>query len=100
DHRRVVIHVILVVAAMIAASTALVGPVTFLGLMVANLAYTLVGHRHGRSIPAAVTLAVLTLVGGQLLLQRVLGFSTELPVVIEFVGGLFFLLLVLTGKAR
>ena len=40
--------------AMVAASTALVGPVTFFGLVVANLAYGAVGHRHLRSIPAAI----------------------------------------------
>lgn len=100
DHRRLVIHVIIAVAAMVAASTALVGPVMFLGLLVANLSYAAVGHRHERSVPAAVAIGTLTLVGGQLILDRLLGFGTELPVVIEFVGGLFFLVLILTGRAR
>lgn len=100
EHRRIVMHVIVVIAALVAASTALVGPVTFFGLIVANLAYGAVGHRHLRSIPAAIAIGVIALVGGQLILDRVLGFSTELPVVIEFVGGLFFIILVLTGRAR
>lgn len=100
EHRRVVMHVVLAIAVMVAASTALVGPVTFFGLLVANLAYGAVGHRHLRSIPAAIAIGVITLVGGQFILDRVLGFSTELPVVIEFVGGLFFIALVLTGRAR
>ncbi len=100
DHRRVVLHVIIAISAMVAASTALVGPVTFLGLIVANLAYGAVGHRHVRSIPAAIAIGALALVGGQLILDRVLGFATELPVVIEFVGGVFFLILILTGRAR
>ncbi|MCT9000965.1 iron chelate uptake ABC transporter family permease subunit [Microbacterium memoriense] len=100
EHRRTVMHVVVVVAALVAASTALVGPVTFFGLIVANLAYGAVGHRHLRSIPAAIAIGAVALVGGQLILDRVLGFSTELPVVIEFAGGLFFIILVLTGKAR
>jgi iron complex transport system permease protein len=100
DHRRVVMHVIAAIAAMVAASTALVGPVTFFGLIVANLAYGAVGHRHHRSIPAAIAIGVIALVAGQLILARMLGFGTELPIVIEFVGGLFFIILVLTGKAR
>ncbi|MFB8388351.1 iron chelate uptake ABC transporter family permease subunit [Microbacterium sp. NPDC055910] len=100
EHRRIVMHVIVVIAALVAASTALVGPVTFFGLIVANLAYGIVGHRHRRSIPAAVAIGAIALVGGQFLLARVLGFATELPVVIEFVGGLFFIVLVLTGRAR
>lgn len=100
EHRRTVMHVVVVVAALVAASTALVGPVTFFGLIVANLAYGAVGHRHLRSIPAAIAIGAVALVGGQLILDRVLGFSTELPVVIEFAGGVFFIILVLTGKAR
>lgn len=100
DHRRVVMHVIVAIAAMVAASTALVGPVTFFGLIIANLAYGAVGHRHLRSIPASIAIGVIALVGGQLILDRVLGFGTELPIVIEFVGGIFFIVLVLTGKAR
>jgi iron complex transport system permease protein len=100
EHRRVVMHVIVAIAAMVAASTALVGPVTFFGLIVANLAYGAVGHRHLRSIPASIAIGVIALVGGQLILARLLGFGTELPIVIEFVGGLFFITLVLTGRAR
>jgi iron complex transport system permease protein len=100
DHRRVVMHVVVVIAVMVAASTALVGPVTFFGLIAANLAYGAVGHRHLRSVPAAISIGVIALVGGQLILARVLGFGTELPIVIEFVGGLFFIVLVLTGRAR
>lgn len=99
-HRRVTMHVIVVIAVLVATSTALVGPVTFFGLLVANLAYGLVGHRHLLSIPAAIAAGVIALVGGQLILDRLLGFSTELPVVIEFVGGLFFIILVITGRAR
>ncbi|OOB89939.1 iron chelate uptake ABC transporter family permease subunit [Rathayibacter sp. VKM Ac-2630] len=100
EHRRVVLHTIVAIALMVAASTALVGPVTFFGLIVANVAYGAVGHRHARSVPAAVAIGVVALVGGQLVLDRVLGFGTELPVVVEFVGGVLFILLVLTGRAR
>lgn len=100
EHRRVVMHAVVAIAAMVAASTALVGPVMFFGLIVANLAYGAVGHRHLRSIPASIAIGAIALVGGQLVLDRVLGFGTELPVVIEFVGGVFFIILVLTGRAR
>ena len=72
----------------------------FFGLLAANLAYSLVGHRHRHSIPAVIAVGVIALVGGQLVLDRVLGFGTELPVVIEFLGGVLFIILVLTGRAR
>ena len=99
-HRAVVMHTVVAIAVMVAASTALVGPVAFFGLLAANLAYSVVGHRHHHSIPAVIAVGVIALVGGQLVLDRVLGFGTELPVVIEFLGGVLFIILVLTGRAR
>ncbi|MCL3861030.1 iron chelate uptake ABC transporter family permease subunit [Actinotalea sp. K2] len=101
DHRRAVTGVLVVVAVMVSVSTALVGPVTFFGLLVANLAYQLSGtHRHRAVLPVAVLLAVLCLVGGQVVLERVLGYDTALSVVIEFLGGLMFLTLLLRGSRR
>ncbi|WP_261165333.1 iron chelate uptake ABC transporter family permease subunit [Microbacterium sp. Marseille-Q6965] len=101
NHRRTVMILFLVVSVMIAASTALVGPILFFGLIVANLAYSYAGSfRHVWTVPAAVLLGVLCLVGGQLLLEQVLDFGATLSTIIEFVGGLFFLFLVLRKGAR
>nr|WP_206611635.1 iron chelate uptake ABC transporter family permease subunit [Bordetella avium] len=84
------------VAVLVAVATALVGPVTFLGLLVSNLAYqSMASDRHAQTVPAAVLWGVIFLVGGQTLLERVLGLGTTVSVVIEFVGGLLFLILIL-----
>jgi iron complex transport system permease protein len=100
DHRRVVNQALLAVAVLVAVATALVGPITFLGLLVANLARQLLGtHRHAWSIPAAGLLAVIALVGGQLVLEQVLGFTSSLSIVINFVGGIVFIAL-LTREPR
>lgn len=101
DHRRVVMTLFGVVSVMVAASTALVGPILFFGLIVANLAYSFAGSfRHGWTLPAAVLIGMVCLLGGQLVLDRVLGFGGTLSTVIEFAGGLFFLYLVLRKGAR
>jgi iron complex transport system permease protein len=101
DHRRVVLTLFAVVSVMVAASTALVGPVFFLGLIVANLAYSCVGSsRHAWTVPAAVLIGVVCLLGGQLVLERALGLGGTLSTVIDFAGGLFFLYLVLRKGAR
>lgn len=101
DYRRVVTGVLLIVAVLVSVSTALVGPVTFLGLLVANLAYMLIpSHRHALILPAAVLISIITLVGGQLVLERIFAFDTALSIVIEFVGGLFFIFLLVRGLAR
>jgi iron complex transport system permease protein len=100
DHRRSVLVILLMIAVMVSVSTALVGPITFFGLLVANLAYLVAGSsRHAVVIPVAALLAVITLVGGQLVLERIFAFDTSLSVIIEFLGGLVFLLL-LVGSTR
>ncbi|SEE98808.1 iron chelate uptake ABC transporter family permease subunit [Ruania alba] len=101
DHRRVVMGLFAIVSVMVAASTSMVGPILFFGLIVANLAYSYVGSfRHRFTLPAAVGLGMVCLVGGQLVLERVFGFGGALAMIIEFAGGLFFLYLVLRKGAR
>jgi iron complex transport system permease protein len=96
DHARVVNRLMMVIAVLVAISTALVGPITFFGLLVANLAYQFMPtYRHRYLVPAAVLISVIALVGGQLLVERVFTFSTNLSVIINFVGGIYFLYLLL-----
>jgi iron complex transport system permease protein len=99
-HGRVVTQLLFVVAVLVSASTALVGPIAFFGLLVANLAYIAVGHRHRRSLVAAALIAVVAVVGGQAFLEHVLKHGTVLGVIIEFTGGLVFLLLLMRGAYR
>ncbi|WP_294928365.1 iron chelate uptake ABC transporter family permease subunit [uncultured Paracoccus sp.] len=101
NYRRAVIAILMIVSVLVAVSTALVGPVTFFGLLVASLAHGLVGNsRHRYVLPAAVLLAVICLVGGQTLMERVFAFDTALSIIIEFVGGITFIILVIRGAAR
>ncbi|WP_277884145.1 iron chelate uptake ABC transporter family permease subunit [Paroceanicella profunda] len=101
DHRRTVLGCLAVVSVLVSVSTALVGPVTFLGLLVANLAWMLVrSHRHALVIPAAVLIAAICLVGGQAVLEHGFGMATALGILMEFFGGLFFLFLLLRGALR
>ncbi|MET3587893.1 iron complex transport system permease protein [Pseudorhizobium tarimense] len=101
DHRRITMTVLALVAIFVSVSAALVGPVTFFGLLVANLAYILMPTaKHRYVLPAAILLAVICLVGGQTILERVFAFDTALSIVIEFAGGLFFIFYLLRGHAR
>lgn len=95
-----VLRLMVVMCAMVAISTALVGPVTFFGLLVANMAYQWMGtRRHQWVLPAVVLWGCVLLLAGQVVLERVLGFNSALSVVVEFVGGLVFIyLLMRKGK--
>ena len=96
DHDRLVLGGLALVAALVAVSTALVGPVTFLGLLAASLARAaLPDSRHALLIPAAALIGATILVVGQTLFERVLGLQSALGMVVEFLGGLLFLALVL-----
>jgi len=100
-HRQVVTAVLALVSVLVSVSTALVGPVAFFGLLVVHLAYRLMPtQRHAVLLPAASLLAVITLVAGQWALERLFAFGTALSIVIEFAGGLLFLILLLKGSAR
>lgn len=91
----VVRQCLLIGTLLVCVSTALVGPITFLGLIVAALAHQIGGTgRHAVVLPMAGLLGVLLLVGGQAILEQLFGLNTVLSVIIEFVGGIVFIWLV------
>ena len=92
---------LLLMAAMVSVSTALVGPITFLGLLTASLARQVTGtHRHAVLIPASAIIGALILVAGQFVFERLLGSQSALAVIVELFGGLLFLVLVLKRRRR
>ena len=101
DYKATVLKLLVIMAVLVSVSTALVGPVTFFGLLVVSLAHALAGDgRHRHILPASILIAVICLVGGQTLMERVFSFGTALSIIIEFLGGLVFIGLILRGAAR
>ncbi|MFD4829553.1 iron chelate uptake ABC transporter family permease subunit [Streptomyces uncialis] len=91
-HKRELTVMLLLVSLLIAMSTALAGPMTFFGFVTAMLAYQFAGtHRHAVVLPMAFLIGLLTLVGGQFVMEHVFYASGMLTVVIEFLGGAVFL---------
>lgn len=101
DYKREMLIALAAISSMVAAATALVGPVLFFGLLVANLGYLLVNtRRHAIAMAASSLLGIVALVGGQLILARVFSFNTALSVIIEFLGGIAFLWLLLYSARK
>ena len=100
DHRRELTVTLVMIAVLMSVSTALVGPLTFFGFIIATLAYQLAGDwRHQATVPMAVLIGIITLAGGQMLINtNVFGTNVMLTVVIEFCGGLLFLAVLLFRK--
>lgn len=83
-------------AVLIAVATALVGPITFFGLIVANLSYQFFkSYKHSVILTGAIVISVIALVGGQWVVERIFTFNTTLSVIINFIGGIYFIYLLL-----
>ncbi|RAL24056.1 iron chelate uptake ABC transporter family permease subunit [Thermoflavimicrobium daqui] len=96
DYDYVVKRLLIIVSILISISTALVGPITFLGLLVANVAYEFFKtYQHKYLIFGSILISIVALVGGQLIVERVFTFSTTLSVIINFIGGIYFIYLLL-----
>ncbi|MEL3962717.1 iron chelate uptake ABC transporter family permease subunit [Lysinibacillus endophyticus] len=96
NYDKIVLKVLVLSSILIATSTALVGPVTFLGLIVSNLAYQfMVTYKHSILITAASLISIIALVGGQFLVLHVFNLNTTISVIINFVGGIYFIYLLL-----
>ncbi len=99
DHRRFVRQVMLAAVLLVAVSTALVGPITFLGLIIAAIAGLVTGSgKHRHLLPMAGALGAAVLVAGQAILEHGFGMGTVLSVIIEFVGGIVFIVLVVRSS--
>lgn len=96
DYDYVVKRLLLVVAVLVSVATALIGPITFLGLLVVNLAYEfLKTYRHRYLIAGSVLISITALAAGQLIVKEVFTFSTTLSVIVNFIGGIYFIYLLL-----
>jgi len=95
-------YYLIIIAVLVSSSTALVGPATFLGLIVTNITYQLVRrHKHIQVIPVCMLISVISVVLGQFLVSRVFNLATNLSVIINFIGGLYFIyLLVFNSRER
>lgn len=84
------------VAILVSVSTALVGPVTFLGILVVNLTHELIkSYKHTELMIVAILISIIALVGGQFVVERILNFNSTISIIINFIGGIYFIRLLL-----
>ncbi|TQR21528.1 iron chelate uptake ABC transporter family permease subunit [Psychrobacillus vulpis] len=96
NYDKIVKSMLVLSAILIATSTALVGPITFFGLIVANLSYQYFNtYKHSVLIVGASLMSLVALIGGQWIVERIFTFDTTLSVIINFIGGIYFIYLLL-----
>lgn len=101
NYRREVRIALITSSVLVACATALVGPLTFYGLLVVNITiFALRSMRMRELLIGAAAIGTLVLVGGQAVLEHVLNQSTVLPVILEFCGGALLLILIVKEAKR
>lgn len=99
DYDTCIRRLLLGVTLCIAIATAMVGPVSFLGLIIANLSRQLLKtYRHTQLILGSTLFGMVVLVGGQLIVEHLYSYQVPVSVFITVGGGLYFLYLLLTQK--
>jgi len=99
DYDRCVRRLLLGVTLCIAVATAMVGPISFLGLIIANLSRQLLKtYRHTQLILGSALFGMIVLVGGQLLVEHAYSYTIPVSVFITVGGGVYFLYLLLTNR--
>lgn len=89
NYQKISKHLMIIIAILTSISTALVGPITFLGLLVVNITYELFKTaKH----------SILALLGGVFFVSRIFDYNTTISVIINFLGGIYFIYLVLKGN--
>lgn len=90
--KRLQTYILFVVSVLVAVSTALVGPITFLGFITANMVYQLLNtYKHHALFLISSILSVLLLIGGQFFVEQLFHLNTTVSVIVEFVGGVYFI---------
>ena len=99
DYNRSIRRLLLGVTLCIAVATAMVGPISFLGLIIANLSRQLLKtYRHTQLILGSALFGMLVMVAGQAVVEHVFSYSIPISVFITVGGGVYFLYLLLANK--
>lgn len=91
--------VIVIVIIMTSLSTILVGPLQFLGFMIANLTYQLTKeYKHGVLWLFSAVLGLVIVLAAQLIVERIFLLTIPISVFIEGIGGVLYLILLVKGE--
>ncbi len=101
DYDKMVKKILIVVVLLTSVATALVGPITFLGLLVVNISRQFISsYKHSVLGVVTILISIIALIGGQLLVEQLMNFGVSVSVIINFIGGIYFIYLVMKERNR
>ena len=96
NYKALAISTLVLISVLMAVSTALVGPMTFLGFLVATLAYQFADtYDHRYLFPMAAAIGFVVLAGAYFIMNHVFYAQGVVSIIIELVGGSVFLFVIL-----
>ncbi|WP_225744315.1 iron chelate uptake ABC transporter family permease subunit [Marinilactibacillus sp. Marseille-P9653] len=99
DVDRLTLKLFISISLLVSVSTALVGPVMFLGFLGTNVSYKLFKtYQHWLLIIGGCLFTISFVLFGQILIEHVFKFQTTLSIILEFIGGSYFLFILLKEK--
>lgn len=95
-HQASIIYALILVSVLMSISTALVGPLTFFGFLVATMSYQLAPtYDHRYVFPIALAIGFLVLTGAYFFMYHIFNAQGVVSVIIEMFGGITFLIVIL-----
>lgn len=99
-HQSSIIFTLILVSVLMSISTALVGPLTFYGFLVATLSYQATPtYDHRYIFPMALAIGFLILTSAYFFMYHVFNAQGVVSVIIELFGGIIFLIVILRKRA-
>ena len=99
DYDYVIRRLLLGVVLTITVATAMVGPISFLGLIIANLSRQYFKtYKHSYLIIGSALMGMIAIIGGQVIMEHVFSFAVPISTFITISGGIYFLYLLLFKK--
>lgn len=100
NHRRSVIFTLVLISLLMSVSTALIGPLTFFGFLVATLSYQVAAtYDHKYVFPLAFALGFFVLTSAYFFMYHILNTPSVVSVIIELFGGVIFLAVILRKRS-
>lgn len=95
-HRTELIKILIAVSILMAMTTSLVGPMTFLGFLIATMAYSIADtYSHRAVFPLAFLLGYVLLTGAYFVLRHIFYAQGSVTIIVELIGGLVFLIVIM-----
>ncbi len=100
NHRGSVIYFLILISLLMSMSTALIGPLTFFGFLVATLSYQVAAtYDHRYVFPMAFAIGFFVLTTAYFFMYHIFNTPSVVSVIIELFGGLIFLVVLLRKRS-